>query len=110
MYIYIQYFFERREHIFMFCYDFCGNLFSSRLVSPLIFYGDNPATHKKYTFRDTNGVEHIVSSFEDAKTILLKMYLNILKSMRIKIDPIQLEKSIKQSPNGNYAYLSLKLR
>ena len=77
------------------------------LLSPHVYYGYNPHEKKDHTFRDTHGFEHIVSSYEDAKTILFVMYTELLKDYNISSETI--EQSIKHSPYGNSAYLSLKL-
>lgn len=79
------------------------------IVSTPVYYGFNKHTKNFYTFSDSKATEHVVSSFDDAKTILLEMYDNILKSIGKKLNPTQLDTAIKKSPNGSYAYFYLKL-
>lgn len=79
------------------------------LISPPVYYGFNSHANNFYTFRDTKSVEHTVASFDDAKTLLLRMYDNILKSLGKTISSEKLEQSIKKAPNGKYAYFYLKL-
>ena len=77
------------------------------ISSPHVYFGYDKFSKKDYKFRDTNGIVHSVPDFETAKLILFQMYKERLNNIGIDNDAI--EASIRQSPNVNYAYLSMRV-
>lgn len=72
-----------------------------------VYFGYDNFSKKDFTFRDSKGIVHSVPDFETAKSILFQMYKERLNNMGIDDDTI--ESAIRKSPNGGFAYLSMRV-